>query len=385
MFLGIKASGREADNSQRILEWTIYTRAHDCLRGILEIGQVEEAIVQKATAATLEGLEGLSFLEISASKKKLPASMLKADFGLPVFEFLSTVREELYNWADPQAPGSTFPKRVCEGRKLQSSFLRILELLRLWHDIVGLSNVAGNKLDESVLHVYVELLEEWAKSSRDSLPRTLMQPIGQALDGFRAPFQLTTGFSMELVWNAMRPSVPASLAAWTAYNKLKEISGRFDAVTLRFKGFFRLLNLLIRSLTLRIGSFEAVAFQKRLFVTALTDVLTFSGVDDIRKLVQGLGAEIDQLERSQTLTKPEQLESVFRPAFNYLFRFRALRVAVFPDEANVGIGYMTFDFWLADRFLQLDDNMLAIAHFAGRSISGLLGYQAPSIGLREFP
>jgi len=238
MFLGIKASGREADHSQRLLEWIVYTRAHDCLRGILEIGQVEEAIIQKSTAATLEGLKGLSFLEISASKRKLPASTLKADFSPPVFEFLSTVREELHNWADSRARGSTFLKTVCEGGELQDSLLRILELLRLWHDIVSLSSAAGNKLDESVLHVYVELLEEWAKSSRDSLPRALMQPIGQALDGFRAPFQLTTGFSMELVWNAMRPSVPASLAAWTAYIKLKEIADRFDAVTLRFKGFF---------------------------------------------------------------------------------------------------------------------------------------------------
>lgn len=246
MFLGIEASCREADHSLRILEWTVYTRVHDCVRGVLEIEQVEEAIVQKATTATLEGLKGMSFLEISASKKKLPASMSKADFGLPVFEFLSTVREELYNWADSQARDSTFLRGVCEDKKLQDSLLRILELLRLWHDIVGLSSAAGNKLDESVLHVYVGLLEEWAKSSRDSLPRALMQPIGQALDGFRAPFQLTTGFSMELVWNAMRPSVPASLAAWTAYNELKEIVDRFDAVTLRFKGFFHLSSLLIK-------------------------------------------------------------------------------------------------------------------------------------------
>ena len=385
MFLGIEASCREADRSRRILEWTVYTRVHDCVRGILEIEQVEEAIVQKATTATLEGLKGMSFLEISASKKKLPASIFKAAFGLPVFEFLSTVREELYNWADSQARDPTFLRGVCEDKKLQDSLLRILELLRLWHDIVGLSSAAGNKLDESVLHVYVGLLEEWAKSSRDSLPRALMQPIGQALDGFRAPFQLTTGFSMELVWNAMRPSVPASLAAWTAYNELKEIADRFDAVTLRFKGFFHLSSLLIGSLTLRIGSFEVVAFQKRILVTALTDVLTFSGVDNIQKLAQGLRAEIDQLEKSQALAEPEQLESVFRPAFDYLFRFRALRVAAFPNEAKVGIGYMTFDYRFADRFLQLDNDMLTVAHFAGRPISGLLGYQAPSVGLREFP
>ncbi|RPA93651.1 P-loop containing nucleoside triphosphate hydrolase protein [Choiromyces venosus 120613-1] len=238
MFLGIQACGREAGHAQRILEWTIYTQVYDCVRGILEIEQVEKAIVQKATTATLERLKNMSFLEISASKKKLPASMSKANLGLPVFEFLSTVRENLHYWALARGSDSTSFEKMSEDKKLQDSLLHVLELLRLWHDIVGLSSAPGNKLDQSVLHVYVELLEEWVKSCGDSLPRALMQPIGQALSGFRAPFQLITGFSMELVWNVMRPSVPASLVAWTAYNKLKEIADRFDAVALRFKGFF---------------------------------------------------------------------------------------------------------------------------------------------------
>ncbi|KAG0638072.1 hypothetical protein HOY80DRAFT_1080648, partial [Tuber brumale] len=324
MFLGIKTSAQQAGHSQRMLEWTIYMRIYDCMRGILEIEQVEEAIIQRAMAATLEGLKSMSFLEISASKNKLPAPISKANLDLPVFEFLSTVREELHNWADTWAHGPPFLGGMHEDKKLQNSLLPILELLRLWHDIVGLGSAPGNKLNESVLHVYVELLEEWAKFSGDSLPRTLMQPIWQALDGFRAPFQLKTGFSMELVWNAMRPSVPASLVAWRAYNRLKEIADRFDIVTLRFR-----------------GSFEVVAFLKRSLITALTDVLTFSDVDNIWELIQGLEAEIAQLEKSQALTKPEQLGSVFRAAFGYLFQFRALRVAVFPNEAKVGIGYIT--------------------------------------------
>ncbi|CUS14036.1 unnamed protein product [Tuber aestivum] len=346
MSLGTIASDREAGHSQRILEWTVCTQLYDCIRGVLEIDHLEERIIRKATATEI-GLRGMSFLEISAPKNKIPVSISKANLDLPVFELLSTVREELYNWADTRARDSTFLRRMYEDKKLQGSLLRILELLRLWHDIVGLGSAPGNRLDESVLHVYVELFEEWAKSSEDSLPRTLMQPIGQALDGFRAPFQLITGFSMELMWNSMRPSVPASLVAWTVYNKLKGIADRFDALTSRFK-----------------GSFEVVAFLKRTLITALTDVLAFSDVDNSRKLIEGLEVEIVRLEKSQTLTKPEQLGLTFRTSFDYLFRFRALRAAVYPNEAK------------------LDDDMLVIAHFAGRPISGLLGYQAPSTGLR---
>lgn len=82
MSLGTMASGREAVHSQRILEWTIYTRLYDCIRGILEIEHVEEGIIQKVPATSMEELRGMSFLEISAPKNKFPASISKADLDL---------------------------------------------------------------------------------------------------------------------------------------------------------------------------------------------------------------------------------------------------------------------------------------------------------------
>lgn len=94
----------------------------------------------------------------------------------------------------------------------------------------------GNNLDESAFRVYLELLEEWLKGAERSLPLVLTQSTKSAMEGFRVPFQLVTGFSMKLLWNDMRPSVPPSLAAWQVYNQLKVIADRFDAVTLRFKG-----------------------------------------------------------------------------------------------------------------------------------------------------
>lgn len=108
------------------------------------------------------------------------------------------------------------------------------EILDLWRDMVGLSS--SHNLNESVFHVYLALLEEWLGKARETLPTVLVEATENALRNFKVPLQLNTGFSMELLWNEMHPSVPSSLPAWEAYHKLQKIADRFDVVALRFKG-----------------------------------------------------------------------------------------------------------------------------------------------------
>lgn len=95
---------------------------------------------------------------------------------------------------------------------------------------------SNHNLNESVFHVYLALLEEWLRQARDVLPLKLVEATENALGNFRVPLQLTTGFSMELLWNEMHPSVPSSFAAWDAYHQLQKIADRFDVVASCFKG-----------------------------------------------------------------------------------------------------------------------------------------------------
>lgn len=109
------------------------------------------------------------------------------------------------------------------------------ELLDLWRDMVELSST--HNLNESVFHVYLALLEEWLGQAEETVLTTLTEATENALRSFRLPLQLVTGFSMELLWNEMRPSVPSSLTSWDAYHQLQKIADRFDSVASHFKGW----------------------------------------------------------------------------------------------------------------------------------------------------
>lgn len=41
---------------------------------------------------------------------------------------------------------------------------------------------------------------------------------------------------MEALWGALRPSVPASVGGWEAYNRLRGIADRFDTVVGKLQG-----------------------------------------------------------------------------------------------------------------------------------------------------
>lgn len=116
----------------------------------------------------------------------------------------------------------------------KNAVAQVSELLDLWRDMVELSS--GHNLNESVFHVYLALLEEWLGQAKETLPLTLVETTENALRNFRLPLQLTTGFSMELLWNEMRPSVPSSLTAWSEYHQLQKIADRFDSVASHFRG-----------------------------------------------------------------------------------------------------------------------------------------------------
>lgn len=133
-----------------------------------------------------------------------------------------------------------------------------------------------------------------------------------------------------------------------------------------------------------------VASLKRSLVSALTEALVssnggigelvqvcFSGKRKYDPLTQSqeLGKAVTNLESSQEFATAELHESLFKASFDYLFKFKALYWTVYPGGEGVRYG--------PAKHQQLDNSALAIAHYAGRKVSGLLGYQAPSTKLRK--
>jgi len=60
--------------------------------------------------------------------------------------------------------------------------------------------------------------------------------IKSSLKAFKAQLQLTSGFSMEVLWEQLRPSVPSTIGGWSSYTKLHALAARFDAIVPQFNG-----------------------------------------------------------------------------------------------------------------------------------------------------
>lgn len=218
----------------------VLNRIYECTREVWGIKRVEEDILQRSTTTRMKEM---TFLEKSASKNKSTPGF-GGSVGLPLFGFLSAVRRSLEHWLNEDVSTQTsmvcsitplfplWPSSTDFGKK--NAVARVLELLDLWRDMVELSST--HNLNESVFHVYLALLEEWLGQSKETVLATLVEATENALRTFRQPLQLTTGFSMELLWNEMRPSVPSSLSSWDAYHQLQKVADRFDSVTSHFKG-----------------------------------------------------------------------------------------------------------------------------------------------------
>ncbi|KAI5852686.1 P-loop containing nucleoside triphosphate hydrolase protein, partial [Morchella snyderi] len=279
------STGSRKNNSSAIIA---LSAIHDLAREILHIKLTEADILQRSTTTRMKEM---TFLEKSASKSKASSSISAQSassrvVGLPLFAFLTAVRRSLEAWLTEQ-----------------NTLARITELLALWRDMVALSNT--HNLNESIFHVYLSLLESWVHTSSPTLPPAVLTATERALGGFRAPLRLTTGFAMEALWGALRPSVPASVGAWEAYNRLRGIADRFDAVVGKLQ-----------------CSFETVAGLKSSLMEALTAVLT-SEVE-VGELVEGLEGAIVGLEERAGRSGVAARESLLRMVFDYLLKFKAL-------------------------------------------------------------
>ncbi|RPB13613.1 midasin, partial [Morchella conica CCBAS932] len=315
------STGIRKNNASSSSAITTLSAIHDLAREILHIKRTEADILQRSTTTRMKEM---TFLEKSASKSKASSAISSAQsassgvVGLPLFAFLTTVRRSLEAWLTEvtietdtvHSPLPLLPSHLSPFL-LPNTLTRITELLSLWRDMVALSST--HNLNESIFHVYLSLLESWIHTSSPTLPPAILTATERALGGFRAPLRLTTGFAMEALWGALRPSVPASVGAWEAYNRLREIADRFDAIVGKLQ-----------------GSFETVAGLKSSLMEALTAVLT-SEVE-VGELVEGLEGAIVGLEERAGRSGVAVRESLLRMVFDYLLKFKAL-----GGEKSVGV------------------------------------------------
>jgi hypothetical protein len=98
------------------------------------------------------------------------------------------------------------------------------ELLFIISDIILLTD--SKATDESKLHIYRELLDSWLTTGEHSVE------LASVVESFGLELKLTTGQSMTLIWERYRTHYPSTHEAWQRFNRVVDISKRFDVVSI---------------------------------------------------------------------------------------------------------------------------------------------------------
>ena len=124
--------------------------------------------------------------------------------------------------------------------------LQILDGLGgLWFDVLSIIN--GRDLDPSYYSVFRDLFEDWMeKAAKQNLPGFL-NAVRVELQGLSSSVALSTGLSMSILWEAVRPLVPSSLEQWSVYDQLRSLLGEFETRVAFQIGTFRSILKLIYS------------------------------------------------------------------------------------------------------------------------------------------
>ncbi|RPB22298.1 midasin [Terfezia boudieri ATCC MYA-4762] len=304
---------------------------YDIVYNISRMAQAANNIVQRSN---ITKMGELTVLERSALQRQ--NTHMIGNTGMQLFAFLSATINAIHNW-------SVDSSVVLDEVTLNS----INDLTNLWWDVVQLSDTPT--FDESVFYVYLVLYREWINKNQSVLPPQLLEMIKSSLKVFKAQLQLTSGFSMEVLWEQFRPSVPSTVEGWSSYTKLHALAARFDAIVPQFD-----------------GSLEEMMTIRRSLAQALAVSLLSNSSSDT--LIVELDSHITDVERRKETGQTKTEASFFGAQFNHLLKSRDLLASISPQ------------------FRVLDDNVAINAHFAGRPTTSLLWYQEGSHQLKfAFP
>lgn len=167
--------------------------------------QIARLVALLEERAMAKRLGELLYLERSAALN-LGRNLKKAP-RLNVHRFITGVRDYIVSTVrDTPVVGA------------QPSLQRLLEL-----EVTLKCLVESEQQDETRLRVFQELVRKWC----DDEGAATLSPVVEALG---SELQLTTGFSMAKIWEALRCSYPASAEAWRQTEELSRLAQLFDTV-----------------------------------------------------------------------------------------------------------------------------------------------------------
>ncbi|OJD17177.1 hypothetical protein AJ78_02721 [Emergomyces pasteurianus Ep9510] len=161
----------------------------------------------------------MSRLERSVASHRIPALMKEST--QPVASYLSNCI---------QALSETI-------RKVDSEVLNRVDVCTMASSVLELcwdiySVVQAKDFDEGIFQTYLQVGHSLHSRFKD-INLDIVMVLSQSLDAFRANWALSTGQSMQRMWDRWRPATPIDPAHLQSMLDLQQIAARFDQVTLK--------------------------------------------------------------------------------------------------------------------------------------------------------
>ncbi|ODV78832.1 midasin [Suhomyces tanzawaensis NRRL Y-17324] len=184
---------------------------------------ITRVIKSNTTIKSIEeqGLNGkvneLSYIERSAAYHL--GRNIKNVPRLEIFKFMKQTSEFIE---------MVFQKLIGSMFQSQGVYQSLYEFQSIWEGMLETSQ----EQDESKLRVYQEMMSKWVKTedSGDSSIKPYLDEIKQTIHTFVQKLNLSTGSSMDLIWETCRGDYPKNEQSWENLKRLISLADDFDEI-----------------------------------------------------------------------------------------------------------------------------------------------------------
>ncbi|KAF5102622.1 hypothetical protein D0Z00_000332 [Geotrichum galactomycetum] len=199
--------------------------------------------------------------------------------------------------------------------KISFDITSLIKLQQIAIDLITLT--AASSTDESQLHIYREFFEEWySENQSNEVYAGVFEKLHAAISEFGSQLVLTSGVSMQAIWQKWKPQRPVSKIAWDRYERITNIAQKFDEISTK----------------LFVESLDTVLSLRSMIVQTIADATSHTASNDELDLaISTLESGIDQLQQA-TLSFTTERKHYFKDGFQMLSQI--LEVSSSQSVAN---------------------------------------------------
>lgn len=185
--------------------------------------------------------------------------------------------------------------------KISFDITSLIKLQQIATDLIALT--AASSTDESQLHIYREFFEEWySENQSNEIYASVFEKLHAAISEFGSQLVLTSGVSMQAIWQKWKPQCPVSKIAWDRYERITTIAQKFDEISTK----------------LFVESLDTVLSLRSMIVQTISDATSHTASNDELDLaISSLESGIDQLQQA-TLSFTTERRHFFKDGFRML-------------------------------------------------------------------